>query len=334
MNFLDRIKRVLLKRLIIPLIERHILRFADIVASILAKRQGNPAHDIFYQQGFHLLRKHYYLPLPEEEDVTNGFWEKTSDLIGIDINAPFALNLLKDVFPLYMNEFRSKFPLHATDNPLQFYLINGGYMAIDAHIYYSLIRHYKPRRIIEIGAGNSTLLASAACLQNQEETGRPVNLTAIDPFPYDLYASGKVTGLSYMIKSKVQHVNMELFTSLEDGDILFIDSSHVLKSGGDVQTEYLEILPRLAQGVLVHIHDISLPRAYPSVYYENQLYWNEQYLLQAFLAFNSRFEVVWPGNYMMLNYPDKVCAVFPEFNVMRQQYPQSEPTAFWIRVRT
>lgn len=331
MNFTDRVKRVLLNRLMIPLAERYPIKFAEIVASVLAKTSGNPAHDIFYQQGFHLLRKHYYLPIPEEEDVMNGFWQKTSDLIGIDMNAPFALRLLQDVFPLYMSEFRLKFPLRATDNPLQFYLINGGYMAVDAHVYYSLIRHYKPKRIVEIGAGNSTLLASAACLQNEEETGRPVNLTAIDPFPYDLYATGKVPGLSRMITSKVQDVNMELFTSLEDGDILFIDSSHVLKAGGDLQTEYLEILPRLAPGVFVHIHDISLPRAYPSVYYENQLYWNEQYLLQAFLVFNSRFEVVWPGNYMMINYPDRVCEVFPEFNVMRQQYPQSEPTAFWIR---
>jgi hypothetical protein len=206
-------------------------------------------------------------------------------------------------------------------------------MAVDAHVYYSLIRYYKPQRIIEIGAGNSTILAGAACLQNQEETGEPVHLTAIDPFPYELHAGGKVPGLSRMIKSKVQDVDMKLFTSLVNGDMLFIDSSHVLKSGGDVQREYLEILPRLNPGVFVHIHDISLPRPYPSTYYEQQLYWNEQYLLQAFLAFNSQFEVIWPGSFMMLNYPEKVCAVFPEFNLMRQQYPNSGPTAFWMRVK-
>jgi hypothetical protein len=249
------------------------------------------------------------------------------------MNAPFALKILENVCPHYMEEFRSKFPLNATDNPSQFYLINGGYMAVDAQVYYSIIRHFKPKRIVEIGAGNSTILAGVACLQNQSETGQTTNLTAIEPYPWDIFLTGNCPGLSQLIKKPVQDVNMDLFTSLGENDILFIDSSHVLKSGGDVQTEYLEILPRLAPGVLVHIHDISLPRAYPSTYYENQLYWNEQYLLQAFLAFNSRFEVVWPGNFMMLNYPKKVCAVFPEFNIMRQHYPQSEPTAFWIRVK-
>jgi len=85
--------------------------------------------------------------------------------------------------------------------------------------------------------------------------------------------------------------------------------------------------------VLVHIHDISLPKAYPRVYLENhQLYWNEQYLLQAFLAFNARFRVVWPGNYMMLNYPEEVCAVFPEYHAMREAFPMSEPTSFWMQV--
>ncbi len=333
MRLLDRIKRALMNRVAVPLIGRYIPKVADIVAYVLSKREGNPAHDAFYQHGFHLLRRHYYLPIPEDGDVANGFWERTSNLVGVDMNSPFALNLLDDVFPLYMDEFRAKFPLYATDNPHQFFLINGGYMAVDAHVYYSLIRHAKPKRIIEIGAGNSTMLAGVACLQNGSDTGQVPNLTAIEPYPWDIFLTGNCPGLSELIKLPVQQVNMDLFTSLEANDILFIDSSHVLKAGGDVQMEYLEILPRLAPGVFVHIHDISLPRAYPSTYYMNQLYWNEQYLLQAFLAFNSRFEVVWPGNYMMLNYPDKVCAVFPEFNVMRQHYPQSEPTAFWMRVK-
>src|SRR3972149_5863814 len=118
-----------------------------------------------------------------------------------------------------------------------------------------------------------------------------------------------------------------------EGDILFLDSSPVLRAGGDVQLEYLEILPRLAPGVLVHVHDISLPKPYPRVYFETGMYWNEQYLLQAFLAFNSRFEVLWPGNWMMVRHPEKVCAVFPEFHEMRKLYPQSEPTGFWMRVR-
>lgn len=305
---------------------------ARFLATILAHMPGNPAHDIFYRHGFHLLRKHYYVPIPDDADVANGFWDKQSDLVGLDMNDDGALDLLDNIFPRYMGEFRARFPLNCANNPKQFYLINGNYMAIDAHIYYAMIRNFKPRRIIEIGAGNSTLLSSSACLENQQETGQTVDLVAIEPYPSQILREG-ISGVSQLIKSKVQSVDLSLFTSLEANDILFIDSSHNLRSGNDVQFEYLEVLPRLAPNVLVHVHDISLPRAYPRVYYEKHLYWNEQYMLQAFLAFSYRFQVLWPGNYMMLKYPERVCAVFPEYHIMRQHYPMSEPSAFWMRTR-
>jgi hypothetical protein len=136
-----------------------------------------------------------------------------------------------------------------------------------------------------------------------------------------------------MIVKPIQDVPLSVFEEPEGGDILFIDSSHVIRSGNDVHYEYLKILPRLKPGVLVHVHDISLPKPYPKVYYDNHLYWNEQYLLQAFLMFNSAYEVVWPGNYMMETYPEKMLERFPEIKVMRTSYPSSEPTAFWMRVR-
>lgn len=332
MEFTHRIKRAIKNKLLAPLMKKYSLSIAGLIAHNLAILPGNPAHETFYKYGFHLLRKHYYLPIPEETDVSGNFWENQSELVGVDMNSELALQNLENVFPIYMPEFRSKFPLHKTGDPKRFYLINGGYMAVDAHVYYAFIRHYKPRRIIEIGAGNSTLLGGIACLQNQQETGRPTELISIDPFPPSWLAGG-IPGVSRILESRIQDVGMEMFTALEKDDILFIDSSHVIRAGGDVQFEYLEILPRLSPGVLVHIHDISLPRAYPKVYYENQLYWNEQYFLQAFLLFNSHFEVLWPGNYMILKYPEKVRAVFPEYHDMRQQYPLSEPSAFWMRVR-
>jgi hypothetical protein len=287
---------------------------------------------IFARHGFHLLRKHYYLPIPDESDLADDFWDKPSKLVGLEMNQEKALELLDTVFSVYSDEFRALFPLNQTTDPQKFFLINGNYMAVDAHVYYSFIRHFKPKRIIEIGGGNSTLLAATAGMQNLHETGQSPNLTVIEPFPNPMLKRG-VPGVSELIGCKVQDVELELFTSLERGDILFIDSSHALRTGGDVQYEYLEILPRLAPGTLIHIHDISLPRPYPRVYFESQLYWNEQYLLQAFLAFNPKFQVLWPGNYMMVNYPEKVCSVFPEFQTMRQFFPMSEPSAFWMQVQ-
>ena len=327
------IKFLLLNVVLRPLVKRYPIPVAELVAANLALRSGNPAYGVFYKHGFHLLQKHFYLPIPDESDVTGDFWEKCSELVGLDMNDHCGLDLLDNVLPRYMEEFRARFPIYRTDNPKQFYLLNGSYMAIDAHVYYAFIRHFKPRRIIEIGSGYSTILAGAASMQNLKETGQATCFTAIEPFPKDVLKDG-LPGLSQLIEAKVQDIDLGLLTLLEAGDILFIDSSHVLRAGGDVQMEYLEILPRLAPGVMVHIHDISLPRAYPRVYFENQLYWNEQYLLQAFLAFNEQFEVIWPGNYMMQRYPEQVCKVFSEYHTMRQHYPLSEPSAFWIRSRS
>lgn len=308
----------------------------EALAKELAKRiefqHGHPVHDVFYEHGYHLLRKHFYLPLPDDTDELEDFWHTESKMVGVDVNEAMALKVMDTICPQYMGEFRDRFPVDGPVTPPDFYLINGGYMAVDAHVYYSLIRHHKPNRIVEIGNGNSTLLAIAALDKNKEESAQRGSLTSIDPYPWPMFKDG-YRGLDELIVKRVQDIPTAYFEELDEGDILFIDSSHVIRSGNDVHYEFLEILPRLKSGVLVHVHDISLPRPYPKVYFENHLYWNEQYLLQAFLAFNSRFEVVWPGNYMMINHADRMLAVFPEFNRMRQDYPQSEPTAFWMRVK-
>ncbi len=291
------------------------------------------ARAAFAAAGFHLLRKHYYLPIPDEADLA-GFQERLSELPGLDMNDGGALRLLETAFRPYMDEFRAAVPLNPAPGagPTAFHLINGTFMAVDAQVYYALIRHGKPRRIVEIGGGNSSVLAGMACERNRAADGRAPRLTVVEPYPGEALKGG-FPGLSELVAAKVQDADPSLFAALSAGDILFIDSSHVLRAGGDVQLEYLEILPRLAPGVLVHVHDISLPRPYPRVYFEQGLYWNEQYLLQAFLAFNARFEVLWPGNYMMIRHPDRVCAVFPEYHDMRRAYPQSEPSSFWMRVR-
>lgn len=284
---------------------------------------------------FYIIPKNFYQPIPEEEDLTGGFFESTSEMIGIDLNNQFSLDLLHNIFPVYIDEFRQLFPKEVDTRKTKhedFILINGSFMAIDAHVYYTFIRHFKPRRIVEIGGGNSSILAQAACLKNLASSAVTSKISIIEPYPTN-HLKQSLKRTHQLIERKVQNVDISFFKTLCSGDILFIDSSHTLRSGGDVQYEYLEILPRLAPGVLVHVHDISLPKNYPKIYSETGLYWNEQYLLQAFLAFNSRFEVIWPGNYMLINYPQLVQEVFPEYHLMREHYPQSEPTSFWMRVK-
>jgi hypothetical protein len=292
----------------------------------------NAAHKIFAKHGYHLLRQHYYLPIPDERDLADPLVKEPSALVGLDLNEVGALRLLKDVVAGYMPEFRQSFPVHAPSDGRGFFLVNGGYMAGDAHVYYGLIRHNRPGRIVEIGGGSSSLLAAAACLRNQQEYGVKPHLTVVEPYPNEQLRAG-VPGLDRLIADRVQAVDKDLFTSLQAGDICFIDSTHVLRPGGDVQFEYCEILPRLAPGVLVHIHDISLPKPYFSLYFQNHLYWNEQYVLQAFLTFNSRFEVLWPGTYMYMKYPEELLRAFPEIKDMREKYPLAEPSSFWMKVR-
>lgn len=310
-----------------------VLRLAPSFAAALNRLvPGNLAYDAFAKHGFHLLRKHYYLPIPDETDLNDPLVKNDTELVGIDMNESQALEFLENVFSKYQKEFQQAFPLHREEGKPGFHLINGGFMAGDAHVYYTLIRHHRPKRIVEIGGGNSSNLAAAACLRNLEEFGVKPHLTVVEPYPSDQLRKG-MPGLDVLIEQRIQNVDMELFTSLEAGDIFFIDSSHVLRPGGDVQREYCEILPRLAPGVLVHIHDISLPKPYFQLYFQNHLYWNEQYLLQAFLTYNSRFEVVWPGTYMFVKHPEAVLRAFPEIKDMRVQFPLAEPSSFWLRVK-
>jgi Methyltransferase domain len=308
-----------------------VMAAAEFVAAQLAGMDGNPAHGLFYRRGFHLLRRHFYSAVPEAEDIPDGYWDQQSELAGVDLNEAAGLRLLSDVFPRSNAEFREMFPVERPRDwqPGQFYLLNGTFMAVDAQVYFAPIRHLRPRRIIEIGAGNSTLVALAAASANAAEAGVTTQLTVIDPFPWEVFR-GAFPGLT-LVEQRLQHLDRQIFDQLGEGDILFIDSSHVLRAGNDVEFEYLEILPRLRSGVCVHIHDISLPRRYPKVYFDGQNYWNEQQLLQAFLAFNAGFEVVWPASAMLIRHPAKVFETFPELAEMQRAFPASEPTSFWIR---
>jgi predicted O-methyltransferase YrrM len=286
----------------------------------------NELYDLFYRYGYHLLRKHYYLPIPEEGDE---HYIQPTQMIGIEIDVEKAFHLIEHDLKGYNEEFK-QLPIHAPDASSAYYVVNGNYMAIDGNLYYSLIRHFKPHRIIEIGSGNSTLIASTAIRKNQ---GHATELICIEPYPRPVLRQ-EIPAITQLIVKKVQDVDLSVFESLQSGDILFIDSTHVLRPGGDVWWEYCEILPRLAPGVLVHIHDISLPKPYPDVYLKQHLYWNEQYLLQAFLTFNPKFEIIWAGNYMMIQQPERMRGLFlPEYDHMRAKFPQSEPSAFWMRVK-
>ena len=309
------------------------LRLLRAAARILPKLGEAELRAAFDPVGFELIKNHYYSPLPLKEDLDDAFFARSSDMTGVEIDGEEALRFARTGLAPYLEEFRGLFGLCEPKAPGEFHLLNGTFMAGDAPAYYAMIRHFRPRRIVEIGAGSLTLVAIEACRENEGHGAPRADLVAVEPYPNGAIARRALQGDLRLIPQKVQAIDPELWQSLGENDILFIDSSHVLASGNDVQHEYLEILPRLRTGVLVHVHDVSLPKPYPKAYLRMKYYWNEQYLLQAFLAFNWRFETLWPASWLMSHHGAEMAALFPEIADMRRVFPEAEPSSFWMRVK-
>ena len=234
----------------------------------------------------------YYSVLPSTQSLQKnmGRWFKPSGLAGVRYDLDSMKERLARLTESYGGEFKGLPPY--AENKSKGY--GPGYTAVDARLLYYMMRELKPRRYIEVGSGLSTYYTSLAAKRNGEE-GSPVRITCVEPFPYEaLYT---VEGIE-VIAREAQDVPEEVFDQLEAGDVLFIDSSHVVKIDGDVPYLYLEILPRLKKGVFVHIHDIPFPYNVP---YPPQLwvfgqqwpsFWNEAMLLQAFLCYNDAFDIL------------------------------------------
>ena len=181
-----------------------------------------------------------------------------------------------------------------------------------------MVRHFQPRFIIEVGSGFSSLVLGAAAAENDS-----ASITCIEPFPREFLRKG-FPGLRSLIEKKVQDIDLNFFSQLESGDILFIDSSHTVKIGGDVNYLFLEVLPRLKPGVIVHVHDIFLPFDYRRDWVLDEFrFWTEQYLLQAFLTFNSEFEVLMANRYLAHRYLEDLKAAFPNLENLKTALPNS-----------
>jgi hypothetical protein len=285
---------------------------------------------IFETLGFHITQNGFYEPIPDSRTLKNKLWENHSELIGIDLNEQKQLQLLSDFVSKFKNEY-DLFPLNCNQNlePYDYYINNGTFESGDAEILYCMIRYFKPRKIFEIGSGNSTFLSAQAIHKNrEEEKNYECELVVIDPYPKNIMLTG-FPGLSKLIPKKVQDIPLQEFKKLNENDILFVDSSHVLAIGSDVQYEYLEILPRINKGVIVHSHDIFLPAEYPKDWVlKEHIFWSEEYLLQAFLTLNDSFEVLWAGNYMHSKHLDKLKRSISSYRLEKNW---AGPGSFWIR---
>ncbi len=280
--------------------------------------------------GYYIRPIHFYSPVPEEKDINMNYFDTTLSLKGIEVNEEKQIQLLKIFSENFKAEYNNLPKRPDECEKGEYYIFNNVFESVDGEILYCMVRHFKPGRIIEIGGGFSTKLFIKSIIKNMSEDEKyKCKFTTIEPYP-----SKELLSLKYAFfelkREKVQNIPLSLFSELRENDILFIDSSHVLKIGGDVLYEYLEILPSLNKGVIIHIHDIFLPFHYPYEWIiKKRLFWNEEYLLASFLSFNNFFEILWMGYYMHKKHSKILSEAFNSYNPHRVK-----PGSFWmIKIR-
>jgi predicted O-methyltransferase YrrM len=263
------------------------------------------------------VRRHYYEPFVSSGELRYPLSDERA-LPGLAWNVAEQLEFLESL--RYGHELANL--AESTSDPFAFRFGNGAFESGDAEFLYQLIRLKKPRRVYEIGSGHSTLIARKAVRKNAEEDGVECKHLCIEPFEAPWLEAAGITTL----RSRVEEVSRSLFAELEEGDLLFIDSSHIIRPQGDVLTEYLEILPTLRPGVIVHIHDIFSPRDYLEEWVlKKQWLWNEQYLLEAFLTQNSQWKIVAALNLLHHRHFDRLRQICPYLT------PDREPGSFYIQ---
>lgn len=261
------------------------------------------------------IRNHYYEPMIEF-NFKRPLWQERH-LPGIALDLEAQLQLLKTL------DYQEGLLRFFKETPEGFDLSNINFQSGDMEMWFNIVRHFKPKRLIEIGSGYSTILAIEAIKQNkQDDPAYQCRHSCIEPFEMKWLEQTPVE----VVRKKVEDLDLSLFKELEENDILFIDSSHMIRPQGDVLFEYLEVLPSLKKGVIVHIHDIFTPRDYPETWVVDEVrFWNEQYLLEAFLTGNPEWKILAAVNYLKHHAFNELKAVCPFLTESR------EPGSFYIQ---
>ena len=274
----------------------------DLVQSILSSDERKDLGREFVQPG------HFFSAIPNQENIRYATTDPKPlrSIGGIDMRVESQLELIESLAPYYR-----QLPIEDFANRKRlYYYPNGSYPIGDGSILMTLIGHLKPKRLIELGCGNSSCAVREA---NTIFLNDNLNITSVEPYP-ELFLSlipESKRGKTEFIPKTLQDLDLEVFDTLKAGDILFIDTTHVSKAGSDVNRIFFEILPRLKPGISIHVHDVFYPFEYPEKWLLEGRCWNEQYLLQAFLQFNKEFEILlWP-QYLIHHQLEKLEAALP-----------------------
>ena len=290
--------------------------------------------------GVNVSPNHFYWPIPDLRDLEKREWHLYFGS-GYDLRLDEQVTFAEEIVATHVKE--CDFGEEPSEGGA-YHFNNGFFETVDAEVAYAMLRHYKPSCVIEIGSGYSTRVLAKAMRANREYDGVEGKLITIDPDPDRLPCNGMEDFVTYLQKP-VQDIDLDVFKKLESGDVLFIDSSHVAGIGSDVVREFLEILPVLNPGVIIHVHDIFLPCDYPRhAVLHHFWFWSEQYLLQAFLTFNSNFQVLWASSAMQFFHPSVLERCFPRWKRSYRSMPSAKrrlvpsiddervwPSSFWMR---
>jgi hypothetical protein len=254
---------------------------------------------------------HFYSPVVDPDEAHRArrriCSDNPEDPYGIDFRPDKQRELLHS-FSVLGKEFDYPEKVPRPD-VAQFYERNGKFKGLDARMLFCMLRRLRPKRVIEVGSGFSSLLTTDV---NRRFLEFAAQITCIEPFPPD-FSRESIPDLRQVLKEKVQDVPLAMFQKLERNDILFIDSSHVIKTGSDVSFLHLEVLPRLHDGVVIHVQDIFFPEDYPREWVMGeQGSWSEQYLIRALLTHSLAFAILFGCHYAFLRLPSAVREVFGE----------------------
>ena len=254
------------------------------------------------KNNIHITPVHFYQPIPDTRKISPEIFNK-SHHAGFDFRENEQLILLKELSK-YSDEIKD-IPRKSAKNKKQYYFENEFFPPLDGVIYYSMIREFSPEKIIEVGSGFSTMIASQAAEKN-----KTTKITLIEPFPNKILKSG-LPNLDELVQSNVQDIPISKFQELEKNDILFIDSSHISNIGSDVNYLFLHVIPELKPGVIIHVHDFFFPFEYPNEFIKRKLFWNEMYLVWAFLIGNCDYEILLSNFFLFKKINSTVNELFP-----------------------
>jgi hypothetical protein len=251
---------------------------------------------------------HFYSPIVDpatlrekEEEI----WGENKTCLGIDFNDANHVRILTEVFPGFMGSYTYADDLPETQDLTRYFTNNSQFGWLDSRTLLVLLQELRPKRIVEIGSGFSSLLTADV---NNRLLQNSVKFSCIEPYPREFLLK-PLPGLHEVLVQKVEDLPISYFAELAAGDVLFIDSSHVSKTGSDVNYLVFEILPRLQPGVKIHIHDIFLPYEYPQDWVlDLNRSWNEQYLVRALLMYSTAFKVYFGCSYAFRKFPHLVAS--------------------------